>query len=115
MQGWIETGAVILGILLRFGIPILITALIVTLLRRLDERWQREGALPVEEQPHERPLFSTLRCWIINDCTPEQKEQCPAFLEAVRPCWQVYRENGTVQERCLGCEVFQSAPIPVPA
>ena len=43
MEGLIGIGAVILGILLRFGIPVLCTALLIWLLRKLDQRWQREG------------------------------------------------------------------------
>jgi len=34
--------ALLIGVLIRFGIPILITALVVWSLRRLDARWQAE-------------------------------------------------------------------------
>ncbi len=115
MQGLTESLAVILGFVLRLGIPFLVTLFFVRLLRRLDERWQREGAVEVSEAFREAPLFSALRCWIANDCPPEQQENCPAFIEAVRPCWQVYRENGSVKQECLECEVFQQAPVPVSA
>jgi hypothetical protein len=115
MEGLIQTGSVVLGLLLRLGIPILVTLVFVRFLRRLDERWQREGVGEVQTQPQEAPLFSSLRCWMINDCTADQKKTCPAFLEAGRPCWQVYRVNGSVKEECLACEVFQKAPVPVPA
>lgn len=116
MEGLIGTGAVILGLLLRFGIPILVTAFFIWLLRRMDERWQREGRQTEVPGTQEHPLFSNLRCWILHDCTPEQRERCPAFLEAVRPCWQVHRNgNGGMKEECFDCEIFQSAPILVPA
>lgn len=115
MEGLLETGAVVLGFLLRLGIPILVTLLVVRFLRRLDERWQREGSVEAKAASREVPLFDTLRCWVTNDCSPEQKKTCPAFLEAVRPCWQVYRVNGSMKKECLECEVFQQAPVPVPA
>ena len=117
MEGLIGIGAVILGILLRFGIPVLCTALLIWLLRKLDQRWQREGtAYQSKTGLKELPIFGDLRCWVTNDCTPEQRERCPAVIEAVRPCWQVYRDgDGVLKERCLDCEVFKNAPIPVPA
>jgi len=114
MEGFISGGAVILGFLLRFGLPILATALFVWFLRRLDERWQQEGAQGKAARPSENPLFSELRCWILNDCTPEQRERCPAFIEAIRPCWQVHRHgSGSLKEDCLVCELFEGAPIPL--
>jgi len=114
MEGLFGTGAVVLGLLLRFGIPILVTAFFIWLLRRLDERWQREANQLEAVNMEEHSLFSNLRCWILNDCTPEQRERCPAFIEAVRPCWQVHRNgNGGMKDECIGCEIFQAAPIPV--
>jgi uncharacterized SAM-binding protein YcdF (DUF218 family) len=115
MQGLVGTGAVVLGLLLRFGIPILATALLVWFLRRLDERWQREAEQPQQVEPEAIPLFSTLRCWILNDCIPGERDRCPAFIEAIRPCWQVHRNNGGMKDECLDCEIFTHAPIPIPA
>jgi hypothetical protein len=116
MQGLIEASAVVLGLFLRFGIPILVTALVIWSLRRLDERWQREAKQPQVVETEEARIFSRLRCWILNDCTPEERERCPAFIEAMRPCWQVHRNgDGTLKHDCLDCEVFSHAPLPVPA
>jgi hypothetical protein len=34
--------------------------------------------------------------------------------QSEQPCSQAFREeNGYLKERCLGCDVFQKAPIPV--
>ncbi|TFH33868.1 MAG: hypothetical protein E4G99_10680 [Anaerolineales bacterium] len=116
MEGLMGTGAVILGVLLRFGIPVLVTAGFVYFLRRLDERWQREGTQREAVRPDEIRIFSELRCWILNDCTAEQRQRCPAFIEAIRPCWQVHRNgNGSMKEDCLGCEIFKGARVPVQA
>ena len=56
----------LLGILLRLGIPIAVTALVLTFLHRLDKRWQKESlALPVI--PAGKP------CWEIKSCSEEKK------------------------------------------
>ncbi len=49
----------IAGLLLRFGIPIGITALLVYALRRLDQKWQREVELGAQPELVLRLAFST--------------------------------------------------------
>ena len=102
--------AVIAGFALRLAIPIAITAVAIYFLRRLDTRWQAEAEeqllLPVVEKP---------KCWEINGCTPEMVATCVGY-QSKQPCWQAFREeNGYLKERCLGCDVFRKAPIPVNA
>lgn len=94
------------GVAIRLAIPLLVTALIVIALRRLDVRWQKEAEL-------ERNL-------LVRDESPCWKEQglsveeIKAKAEASgKPCWQLHRlPNGYLREACLDCEVFLSAPIP---
>lgn len=97
----------LLGILLRLGVPIAITALVLSLLHRLDKRWQKEAlALPIV--PAGKP------CWEIKGCSEEKKKNCPAAAQSKAPCWQVFRtRDGVMKEACLGCEVFRQAPVPV--
>jgi hypothetical protein len=102
--------AVITGFALRLAIPIAITAIAIYFLRRLDTRWQAEAEeqllLPVVEKP---------KCWEVNGCTPEMRATCAGY-QSDQPCWQAFREeNGHLKERCLGCDVFRKAPIPVNA
>jgi hypothetical protein len=102
--------AVITGFALRLALPIVITAVAIYFLRRMDTRWQAEAEdqllLPVVEKP---------KCWEINGCTAEMRATCAGF-RSEQPCWQVFRQdNGYLQERCLGCDVFRKAPIPAPA
>ena len=97
---------ILTGLLLRLALPIAVTALLIVFLRRLDERWQVEAqqlpALPIEKT----------RCWEIKNCTPEQRASCTA-LNSEKPCWQERRlANGYLPEECLGCEVFDQAPLP---
>lgn len=97
----------ILGLLLRIGIPVAVTALVFLLLRRLDEHWQKEArAIPVVSS--QRP------CWEIKSCSAEKLKNCPAYAQPNTPCWQVFRtKNGLLRETCLGCDVFHLAPVPV--
>ena len=96
----------VLGLLLRIGIPVTVTALIFFLLRRLDERWQKEAlAIPV--------ISSQQPCWEIKGCSEEKRKHCPASATPNIPCWQVFRtKNGLLREECLGCDVFRLAPVP---
>jgi len=95
------------GLLLRLAIPILITALVVYFLKKLDERWQAEGEMPI-------PSLQKPECWQIKNCPIEMAAACPGYLSPL-PCWQVFRlPNGYLRERCLSCEVFRGTPFPAP-
>lgn len=97
----------ILGLLLRIGIPVLVTVGIFFLLRRLDERWQAEArALPVLNT-NQKP------CWEAKACSAEKQKACPAYAKSNVPCWQVFRaKDGVLKETCLGCDVFRQARVP---
>jgi hypothetical protein len=94
----------IFGLLLRIGIPVGITALVFLLLRRLDERWQKDA------QASLTVIFSQQPCWKEKGCTEEKRKNCPAAVESATPCWQVFRTKNGLREECLGCAVFRSAP-----
>lgn len=100
--------AVVIGLVVRFAIPIFITALAVAFLRKLDARWQAEAEnIPLNVE--------TPKCWEIKNCTPEERAKCEA-ASSNTPCWQVRRlPNGYLREECLDCEVFHKAPVPVHA
>jgi hypothetical protein len=101
--------AFLLGVLVRLGIPLTITILLIAWLHRLDTSWQKEARrLPVV--PAGKP------CWQIKGCSEEKKKDCPAVANPKTPCWQVFRtRDGVMKEACLGCAVFRLAPIPVRA
>lgn len=103
--------AVVLGLLIRFGVPLLLTVLAAWGLRRLDQHWQHEsehvrraplalGAAPVE-----------VRCWEQTSCPEAKRDACPAYAQPSVPCWQLFRaSNGDLSSGCLGCDVFVNAP-----
>jgi hypothetical protein len=99
--------AVLAGIAARIALPILVTALAVHFLRRLDARWQSE-AKNVPSRA-EKPA-----CWEIMGCSPARRKDCPGYVSAL-PCWQARRlSNGYLREECLACKVFLKAPAASP-
>ena len=97
----------IIGLFLRLGIPLIVSAVIFFLLRRLDQRWQKE-ALAIPVISNQRP------CWELKGCREENRKNCLAAAHPNTPCWQTFRsKNGLLQEKCLGCDVFRLAPVPV--
>jgi hypothetical protein len=105
--------AIVIGLVLRLGLPIAGTVLVVYLLQKLDRRWQVQAeaatarALEVPAGQH---------CWERHNCAIETRQTCPAFLHPEQPCWQVHRgANGDLLSRCLACELFAQAGVPVPA
>jgi len=105
-----EFYALLTGLLLRIGIPILLTGGLVSILSRLDARWQKEA------MQQKSPKSSAPQpCWEQKGCSPEQMSACAASKSA-EPCWQAMRQsNGYMAQKCLDCEVFRSAPVPVSA
>jgi hypothetical protein len=107
-----EIFAVLVGWLLRIGLPLAVTVLVVWWMRRMDERWkaqaEREQALAGV-----RVQARNTGCWDVHQCPPERRAACPAYADPDRPCWQVFRQaDGRLRERCLLCSVFRRAPVP---
>jgi hypothetical protein len=103
--------AVLTGILLRFGLPLLVMAIAVYFLRRLDNRWQEEGQKRMSGTVMQAPQTP---CWEVHNC--QNKDQCPAYVNPGTPCWQQFRsDEGLLKESCLDCSVFRNAPVPVKA
>ncbi len=99
--------------LLRFGLPLLVTILFIVLFSRLDSRW-REQALSIRNESVREQVIPLIKCWVFNDCPPEKRQACPAYQDKHIPCWQVFRdEYGTLQEDCLGCDIFKEVPLPI--
>lgn len=97
--------AVLVGLAFRILIPVLITVVIVLALTRLDRRWQSEGNLgPVKVRKPE--------CWKTQRCSASQRKDCLGFKSDL-PCWQAFRHSdGYLDQKCLGCPVLATAPIP---
>jgi hypothetical protein len=105
------TLAVLTGILFRFGLPLVVMAIAVYFLRRLDNRWQEEARQRLTSSVMQVPQTP---CWEVHNC--QNKEQCLAYANPSTPCWQQFRsDEGLLKESCLDCSVFRNAPVPVKA
>ena len=110
MGNWNELLTIGLGLVLRIGVPIAATAILILFLRRLDNRWRAEA----RERMTVPMAASSKPCWEIKKCSQEQIKNCPAAAQNVTPCWQFFRtEQGSLKETCLGCDVFRLAPLPI--
>ncbi len=98
---------VLVGFLVRLGIPIAVTAVVLVVLYQLDKNWQKQAqVLPVV--PSGKP------CWEVKGCSEESKKNCPAATRPNVPCWHVFKtRDGVMKDTCLNCEVFRRAPVPV--
>ena len=111
MEQMNETFAVILGFVLRLGIPILITALVILFLKRIDTRW-KEDAASMSAESMKLAVAKGPRCWDVKNCSPEQRANCIAYKNQDIPCWQHYRQqDGSLREGCLGCDYFRKVPV----
>lgn len=103
----------VLGILLRIGIPLGLTFLLARFLRRLDARWRAEAS---EVQPGEAimlELWLNNPCWDELDCTEEQCENCAAYNQKEKPCWEVFRANGSLRSECQECGYRNEILLPI--
>jgi hypothetical protein len=100
--------AVLLGLVMRLAIPVLITALVVFALRKLDSRWRAEGS--------DRPLkVAKPQCWKTKHCPPAARKACTGYKSPL-PCWQAFRSSsGYLADKCLACPVLIATPLPARA
>jgi len=114
MMEWLTSIlVVILGLLVRFGIPIAVTLLIILWMRHLDEQWKEQAGRDLAVSTL-GPRARNPGCWKINNCSLERRSSCPAYANPDMPCWQVYRaKDGRLLDACLGCKIFLGAPVPV--
>lgn len=98
------------GIIIRFGIPVSLTALAIFLLRRLDTQWQQDA----KSKGLTGVTAKNPGCWNAKNCSEEKRSKCKAYQNKEVPCWHLFRDNeGRLRENCLGCDVFVKAPVPV--
>lgn len=97
------------SLVLWIAVPVIITLFFGMILRRLDIRWTKEGqenraeAIAKAEQDIYFTIWSRNPCWETNNCSPEARVNCKAYQQSEKPCWEVYRKNGTFSKNCADC------------
>ena len=105
--------AFLIGVTLRFAIPVAATVALVIWFRRLDDRWDAEARRQPAVVLNASDIDRSPRCWEVRQCPPEKMSGCPAHARPGTPCWQVFRsKDGQLREACLGCAIFRDAIIP---
>ena len=113
MEGLSVLVVFIIGVVLRFAVPIAATILVIGWLRQLDNRWQTESEKQGRLVLNADELARSPRCWEVKECPPERMTDCPAHLRPDIPCWQIFRaKDGQLREACLACLLFRNAVAP---
>ena len=100
----------VVGVLIRFAIPIALTLAAIWLFRKLDQRWKAE-AEELTRLQMSLAMAKRTPCWEQKQCSVEKRESCPAFAQKGQPCWQVMRDQqGNLKQGCVDCGVFRNAP-----
>lgn len=57
-----------------------------------------------------RRLLALIPCWDIKPCSPEERENCPAYLADDQVCWQLKNTSQTcLNAECRTCDVYLSS------
>jgi MerR family transcriptional regulator/heat shock protein HspR len=60
--------------------------------------------------PGIKKLLELSPCWEIKNCPPEKRENCSAYMDKTKPCWE---RAGTACakdfQQCASCDVFVQA------
>ena len=55
-----------------------------------------------------KSLLALIPCWVIRQCSTEDREKCQAYINETYPCWEA-SEKGTLcrNTNCRECEVYR--------
>lgn len=54
-----------------------------------------------------KAMYSLIPCWDILKCSDEERKNCKAFNEHLKPCWTYAHENNTCKNNdCRECVVY---------
>ena len=120
-----EAIAVTIGLFaLRCIAPLALTLAVGYVMNRLVDRWAAADELAASEADELQPAADirpglalpaiTVPCWIMRNCTPEMRADCPAHKEPGLPCWLVrLRVEGIMPKDCLDCPIYEDRLAPV--
>ena len=120
-----EAIAVTIGLFaLRCIAPLALTLAVGYVMNRLVDRWAAADELAASDAPELEPAADirpglalptiTVPCWIMRNCTPEMRADCPAHKEPGLPCWLVrLRVEGILPQDCPDCPIYEDRLAPV--
>ncbi len=122
MSDFQATAVIVALFALRCIAPLVLTLVVAYVMNRLVDRWQAADDLSVtgqEEltvQPAGGGLLGgslpviTIPCWILRNCEPEARTDCPAFQHPGLPCWMVRSsKDGLLPAACTDCPIYSQA------
>ena len=109
-------GSVILGFVLRIGVPLLITILIGRGLRKLDAKWKEDGQkVRIQDLSISDRTIDRMTCWEFFDCSEEKRKNCKMYDQTGVLCWEICQKIGEEPSECLACkykEVMEKEIVP---
>lgn len=102
---------------LRCILPLAFTIAAVHLMNRLLARWEAAEKAPQPAPvpsplPAPAPRSISLACWILNNCSEEERARCAAYRRQNIPCWQARLiEEGILPDRCATCERYAALQV----
>ena len=93
----------LVGLFLRFGVPLGLTLFLAWLLKNIDIQWLEQTNGKSDRGEAEPPLL-VMGCWILHNF---RNESSPAY-ELGEVCWKLrMRFEGNLPDECLDCEYFE--------
>ena len=122
MSDFQATAVIVALFLLRCIAPLLFTLVVAYIMNRLVDRWQAADDLSLAKQEDltvqpgksgrlgvSLPVI-TIPCWILRNCEPEARTDCPAFQHPGLPCWMVRSsKDGLLPAACPDCPLYKQA------
>lgn len=58
-----------------------------------------------------RRMLALLPCWELKPCSESDRSKCPAYLNAMKPCWMIKAQltSNCQTFDCRACKVYESA------
>ncbi len=113
-----QATAIMIGLFaLRCIAPLALTVVAMHLMNRLLERWEAAEKAPAAPRParpgpvQAAPSIS-LACWLLHNCSEEERARCAAYRRQNIPCWQARLiEEGKLPDGCVNCPRYAAAPL----
>lgn len=105
----------------RLGIPVAITLLVIWALRQIDRRWLGTEkivipaplAAPGGDTTGEAGCVPAIGpCWEFKACSTEERAQCPVFQTKAERCWLCHlQRDGRLPGQCRTCGFFAATTL----